>query len=433
MSEKAAAVFKAAWSRLEKRLGDRLACPREIVFLMGAPGSGKSANRGWILETRGLTRCVTMSTLLESNPAIVSLMAAGELVPDSLVADALLASVCDPDADPAGLLVDGFPRTALQVDLLKLLHDWLATLHVAHADTADEWRFPRPSFKVVVLYVDQDISIARQMSRARIAATHNARVLDAGVGELHDVRATDADAKLATRRYSIFRSNFGTVVKLKNHFSFSIVDACGTLADTRAQILREMRYQSSLDLDEATYAVIRHLPLAADLVRESRQALVSNLDRYRKRHGAEFQRVVHLITTDVVPLLRWCALAGYAEFVSAAPELATPLAQRMLVDVLTDRGFCVAHTPAETMVPVRVDPTTGSITCEQRRAQRFRITFDRGTAGSVRDVGRTSEPLPSELIGGSIAPPHINHSVPGTEHLVGSAGARYRPGAVDAA
>lgn len=144
VSEKAAAVFQAAWTRLEKRLGDRLACPREIVFLMGAPGSGKSANRGWILETRGLTRCVTMSALLESNPAIVELMAAGELVPDSLVADALLASVCDPDADPAGLLVDGFPRTALQVDLLKLLHDKCAALHVKFADTSDEWRFPRP-------------------------------------------------------------------------------------------------------------------------------------------------------------------------------------------------------------------------------------------------------------------------------------------------
>lgn len=252
-------------------------------------------------------------------------------------------------------------------------------------------------------------------------------MLDAGVGELHDVRATDADARLAARRYAIYKAHFGTIVKLKNHFSFSVVDACGSLADTRAQILRELRYQSSLDLDEATYAVIRHLPLAADLVRESRQALVSNLDRYRKRHGAEFQRVVGLITADVVPLLRRCALAGYAEFVSSDPALATPLAQRMLVDVLTDRGFCVAHTGASTSIPARVDLATGAITCDTHRAQRFRITFDRGTAGSVRDVGGTSAAaLPSELIGGSSAPAHVDHSLPGTEHLVGSAGARDR-------
>jgi len=243
VSEKAAAVFRSAWARLEARLGDRLAAPREIVYLMGAPGegggwgetgergeevpaappdppappgSGKSANRQWILDTRGLTRCITMSGLLASNPAIVRLMAAGDLVPDALVCDALLAAVCDPDADPAGLLVDGFPRTGLQTELLKALHDKLAALHAASADTASEWRFPRPSFKVVVLYVDQDISIARQLSRARTAATHNARVLDAGVGELHAVRPTDVDAKLCARRYSIYRQHFNTICRLKS-------------------------------------------------------------------------------------------------------------------------------------------------------------------------------------------------------------------------
>ena len=110
-------------------------------------------------------------------------MAAGELVPDEMVADALLETVFDPDADPAGVLVDGFPRTALQVDLLKLLHDKVEELHEFHAAAADakakkaaaarrragegggasiydaedspfsssEERWPRHSFKVVVL------------------------------------------------------------------------------------------------------------------------------------------------------------------------------------------------------------------------------------------------------------------------------------------
>lgn len=64
------------------------------------------------------------------------------------VIDALLETIFDPDADSAGLVIDGFPRTALQVELLKLLYDKLMSLHVQYADTADEWRFPRPSFKV---------------------------------------------------------------------------------------------------------------------------------------------------------------------------------------------------------------------------------------------------------------------------------------------
>ena len=46
------------------------------------------------------------------------------------------------------MLADGFPRTALQVDFLKLLFDKLMALHGKHADGPDENRFPRPSFKV---------------------------------------------------------------------------------------------------------------------------------------------------------------------------------------------------------------------------------------------------------------------------------------------
>ena len=70
----------------------------------------------------------------------------------------------------------------------------------------------------------------------------------------------------------------------------------GGLEDTRAQISRELRYQSSLDLDEATYAAIRHLPLAQDLVRASRQHLVHRLDTYSKRHHKIFMEVRSTLT-----------------------------------------------------------------------------------------------------------------------------------------
>ena len=36
----------------------------------------------------------------------------------------------------------------LQVDFVKLLHDKLMEMSLRYADTPDEWRFPRPSFKV---------------------------------------------------------------------------------------------------------------------------------------------------------------------------------------------------------------------------------------------------------------------------------------------
>ena len=40
------------------------------------------------------------------------------------------------------------------------------------------------------------------------------------------------------------------------------------------------------------YSAIRHLPLAKDLVRASRQQLVAHLDAYSKRHRGLFEKVI---------------------------------------------------------------------------------------------------------------------------------------------
>jgi adenylate kinase family enzyme len=104
-----------------------------------------------------------------------------------LVGDALLETVFDAEeSDGAGLVIDGFPRTALQVDLLKLLYDKMVELHVQHADGPDEWRFPRPSFKVrpsclsVCLYVFVSSRLYKAHGRAgrpRRFSAPNARVV----------------------------------------------------------------------------------------------------------------------------------------------------------------------------------------------------------------------------------------------------------------
>ena len=80
--------------------------------------------------------------------------------------------------------------------------------------------------------------------------------------------------------------------------------------------MRELRYQSSLDLDEATYAAIRHLPLARDLVRVARQRLVFRLDSYCKRDPRLFGEVIAFIESEVYPALKQCSLAGHAEMKS---------------------------------------------------------------------------------------------------------------------
>ena len=59
--------------------------------------------------------------------------------------------------------------------------------------------------QVVVLYVEQEESVRRQMMRATMVAKHNTRVLDAGAGQLWELRPTDVDSAKCRRRYEVFK------------------------------------------------------------------------------------------------------------------------------------------------------------------------------------------------------------------------------------
>ena len=410
VSMKAQVTFETSWKKMEQRLGDTYICPREVVWLNGAPGSGKGTNIPFILKTRGMNRAIGMSQLLDSSPEIKDIIDRAELVPDALVLDALLDAILNPDVnDGSGLVIDGFPRTATQVDFVKLLYDKLLELHHRAADGPDEWRFPRPSFKVVILYVDEEESVRRQSKRAQLASLHNQRALDAGTGDVWNVRTTDISEALCRRRYQVFKAHYTTILRLKSYFPFSLIDAMGTLEECRSQIIRELRYQSSLDLDERTYAAIRHLPLARDLVRVARQRLVFRLDSYCKRHHKTFQEVIALIDADVLPLLKQCSLAGHAEFKTRHPLLlGNNMAVDMLIDVLSDRGFSVAHAVEDRVVPRRVEPATGEILSDWEEVHCFRITFDKE---NVRDLSTPSSVTTKHgedvAIGATWVPEHL--------------------------
>ena len=257
MRLEAQVMFEAAWRRFEARHPDflrRARVPRECVFLQGAPAAGKGTHTPAICDSRALARVISMSGLLETSPLAREAIDRGEMIDDALVGDALLeallapptpaqmaalaapvAAACPPpppllsvaggtssstcssppplttpaasattttSSTPApGVLIDGFPRTAMQVDFLKLLHERLLSLHDAAAEQQQQQqasasdgngnhgnnqmleeaaaRFPRVAFRVVALFVDEATSLARQQGRAKRTAQLNARVLDA--------------------------------------------------------------------------------------------------------------------------------------------------------------------------------------------------------------------------------------------------------------
>ena len=70
--------------------------------------------------------------------------------------------------------------------------------------------------QVVVLYVDQEESIRRQMARAKMAALHNWRAKDAGTEDLvRQLRNTDVDEAKCRSRYAVFKEHYGTLLRLK--------------------------------------------------------------------------------------------------------------------------------------------------------------------------------------------------------------------------
>ena len=142
-----------------------------------------------------------------------------------------------------------------------------------------------------MLYIDEETSIKRQLTRAKVAQQHNRRVRDAGAGHFFEERATDVDIDKCRKRYGIFKTHYAATLRLKRFFPFTLIDAMGSLPETREQITKELRYQSSLDLSVATYVMIRHLPLAKDIVRSARQELVMRLDGYCEANAELFREV----------------------------------------------------------------------------------------------------------------------------------------------
>eukprot|EP00879_Flechtneria_rotunda_P014177 GHRR01014814.1.p1 GENE.GHRR01014814.1~~GHRR01014814.1.p1 ORF type:complete len:234 (+),score=57.89 GHRR01014814.1:1852-2553(+) len=176
------------------------------------------------------------------------------------------------------------------------------------------------------------------------------------------------------------------MLRLKQFFAFTLIDAMGSLEETRQQITTELRYQSSLDLGSTTYELIRHLPLAKDVVLSARQELVMRLDGYCEVSHELFTEVIERIINDVLPVVRQSGLAGHAEYVTRSAFFSEhPVAIDMMVDVLTDRGFHVCYVREDSAIPERVDLNTGAISYSLRPSHKFKITFDaRGPRDEIK-------------------------------------------------
>ncbi|HUJ45194.1 MAG TPA: nucleoside monophosphate kinase [Opitutaceae bacterium] len=369
-------IFDSVWESLEVEFGlQNLRFPKEIILLGGAPGAGKGTNTPFILKTRGLT-CppIVVSALLDS-PEARRIKDAGYMVGDREVVGILFRRLLQPEYRD-GCILDGFPRTKVQVECLKLLVDRMEALWREFASTPFRIHFRQPTIHIMVLFVDENTSVQRQLKRGGEVRVHNDEVRRTGMGELLEERATDYDENLARRRYRVFKEQtWDALQSLRDIFHYHFVDAQGSIQEVEYNILTELQYQSSLELDPRTFDRLRSLPLASEIVVHARQELVKRLDSYAFHQADVFQKVVTLIEKKMMPIIKRHAISGLALINSEDPLLDDALALAMLIDIFSERGFHAVVDLHRLDIPEKIDPATGQISSRMKKVYRIQVRF----------------------------------------------------------
>jgi len=369
-------IFNAVWEELESEFGRiNLRFPKELILLGGAPGAGKGTNTDFIRNVRDIiSEPIVVSSLLNA-PEMKDLKAGGNMIGDREVVNILFRKLLDP-AYREGAILDGFPRTKVQVECIKMLYDAMNELRSEFSNTTEAVHFKQPIYHIMILFVDEAESINRQMKRGLDIIAHNKKVQKTGKGELMEERPTDTDEDLARNRYKLFKEKtYDALLSLKQFFHYHLINAQSPLDVVQANILSEMEYQSSLELDPRTYDALRPLPLASDVTFHARRDLVYRLDRYEIGNRYLFHKVIALIENKIMPIIKPHAISGRALVNTEDALLSEPMALPMLIDIFSERGFFASVDVHLLEIPENFDLTTGKIYCRHKKIYRINIRF----------------------------------------------------------
>lgn len=369
-------IFNSVWGELEAELGrENLRFAKELILLGGAPGSGKGTQTQFILNARGLTcDSIVVSSLLTS-PEAQKIKKQGGMVGDREVVGLVFRKLLDEEYRD-GAVLDGFPRTKVQVECLKLLVARMKQLRREFYDTPMRIHFRQPTVHVMVLFVDETTSVERQLKRGQEVERQNQKIRASGIGEERESRATDMDPESARHRYRVFKERtWEALQSLKQTYFYHFINAQGPIEKVEQNILGELRYQSLLELDPQTFDRLRSLPLASEIVVHARQDLVRRLDQYELNQGALFHRVVALIEKKIMPVVVRHAISGVASVNTEDSVLDNPDALGMLIDIFSERGYHAVIDLHKIQVPEKMDLQTGKIACRTKHVYRITIRF----------------------------------------------------------
>lgn len=370
-------IFNSVWNELETEVGiEEMRFPKEIFWLNGAPGAGKGTNTSFIMQYRDFTGAPIIISELLTGEEAKKRMDAGLMVGDREVFNLLLRKLLDP-AYINGAVVDGFPRTKVQVECLKLFYNKLLHLR-ADASITHRTKNPirKPHFHIIVLFIDESESVRRQLNRGEKAIEQNKAVESSGVGQVIAIRRTDLDAQAARNRYRTFKEvTYDALQSLNEVFHYHYINACGTISEVQDRIIDELKYQSSLELSQSTFDRLSRIPLASHIARHARQQLVHRLDDYAAEHAELFEKVISIIEVKFMPVIHRHAISGNAIINSEDPVFNDPLALAILIDTFSERGYNAVVDVRQKEIAESFDPETFKIKTKIKKVYHVLLKF----------------------------------------------------------
>lgn len=369
-------IFDKVWNELTSDAKEEdLHFPSEIFWVNGAPGAGKGTHTATMMKFRDFTAPpIVMSGLLQSPEAVLRKQS-GQLVGDTEVCTLLLKRLLDEEYS-TGAVVDGFPRTMVQVEFLKLFHAKLNEISETSINEAGVRKIRKPNFHILVLFVDEEESVRRQLGRGQQAIDHNREVAASGIGDPVEVRLTDLDPIKARNRYRVFKEQtYEPLKSLRQIFHFHFINTHATIEECRLRILREMEYQSSLELSQETFERLSSIPVASTIVQHARPDLVERLEEYERTDPRLFQEVIKIIEEKMMPIIRRHAISGRAYINSEDRIFQNDRALSILIDVFSERGYHAVVDIRQESVPCHVDRDTFEIKTRIKLVYRIVVFF----------------------------------------------------------
>ncbi len=223
----AEALLESVWKKLSAEKGGKdLNFPKFILWLNGAPGSGKGTHTRFIMSHLGMkNQPVVMSDLLQS-PQARELKDRGQLVGDAEVVEMLLRRLSDEEL-AEGVIVDGFPRTRIQGDVVRHLSKRLG----------DDSKF-----HVVLFEVPEEESVFRQLQRGRETLAHNEKAQLSGQGNLKELRKTDIDPEAAALRYRTYEEHTAKPLRaIGDTFPCHVISTLGSIEEVDERIMQQLK------------------------------------------------------------------------------------------------------------------------------------------------------------------------------------------------